>query len=295
MLYAMQPQARQVVEANVQALLGARIREPHIGVLIDGTFSRDFAYLKDIVTRLSADDRALTLTLYLSNGPTMRKWEMTPIDQHIFARISPEEFRLQIRRNMTLRAEFLAVVLQAKDVFTHNSNAGSGNSNVAIVMLEDNLEVFSYRALREIAAEQLGTMASFMRNPCVGCVDGNDDNTLGDSREEHQLERFGILKSGDAYSLDGIGFKYPNGEGTGPASAQLVDLIDESYRRGLRYFGLWQEDWQGVREGVPNKRPEERTYIASSPDQQAFEIQMLRSGLIPEAEDEDVNETVTSP
>jgi len=295
MLYAMQPQARQVVEVNVQALLGARIREPHIGVLIDGTFSRDFVYLKDVVTRLSADDRALTLTLYLSNGPTMRKWEVTPIDQHIFARISPEEFRLQIRRNMTLRAEFLAVVLQAKDVFNHNSNAGTGNSNVAIVMLEDNLEVLSYRALREIAAEQLGTMASFMRNPCVGCRDGNDDNTLGDAREEHQLERFGILKSGDAYSLDGIGFKYPNGEGTGPTSAQLVDLIDDSYRRGLRYFGLWQEDWQGVREGIPNKRPEERTYVASSPDQQAFEIQMLRSGLIPEAEEGDAEQSVASP
>lgn len=294
MLYAMQPQARQVVEVNVQTLLGARIREPHIGVLIDGTFGRDFAYLKDVVTRLSADDRALTLTLYLSNGPTMRKWEVTPIDQHIFARISPEEFRLQIRRNMTLRAEFLAVVLQAKDVFTHNSNAGAGNSNVAIVMLEDNLEVLSYRALREIAAEQLGRMASFMRNPCIGCRTGNDDNTLGDPREEHQLERFGILKSGDAYSLDGIGFKYPNGEGTGPSSAQLVELIDESFRRGMRYFGLWQEEWQGVKKGIANKRPEDRTYVASSPDQQAFEVQMLRSGLIPEVADEDVNEGAAS-
>jgi hypothetical protein len=58
---------------------------------------------------------------------------------------------------------------------------------------------------------------------------------------------------------------------------------------------LWQEDWQGVREGIPNKRPEERTYVASSPDQQAFEIQMLRSGLIPEAEEEDAEQSVASP
>jgi len=295
MLYAMQPQARPVVEANIQALLGSRVREPYIGVLIDGTFSRDFSYLKDIISRLSAEGRALTLVLYLSNGPTMRKWEVTPIDQHIFARISPEEFRLQIRRNMTLRAEFLAVVLQAKDVFTHNTSAGAGNSNVAIVMLEDNLDVLAYRALREIAAEQLGTMAGFARNPCVGCLPGNDDVTLGDSREEHALERFDILKPGDGYSLDGVGFRYADGDGTGPSAEQLTNYLNESVRRDLRYFGLWREEWQGVKEGVPNKRPEERSYVAPSPDQQSFEITMLRTGLISETEEESDEVSAPSP
>ncbi len=295
MLYAMQPQARPVVEANVQALLGSRVREPYIGVLIDGTFSRDFSYLKDIISRLSADGRALTLVLYLSNGPTMRKWDVTPIDQHIFARISPEEFRLQIRRNMTLRAEFLAVVLQAKDIFAYNTNAAAGNSNVAIVMLEDNLDVLAYRALREIAAEQLGVISGFVRNPCIGCLPGNDDITLGDPREEHALERFDILKTGDGYSLDGVGFRYADGDGAGPTAEQLTNYLNESVRRGLRYFGLWREDWQGVKEGMPNKRPEERTYVASSPDQQSFEITMLRTGLITETEEESENESAPSP
>jgi hypothetical protein len=287
MLYAMQPEARQVVEANVQALLGSRVRQPHIGVLIDGTFGRDFGYLKDIITRLSADGRALTLVLYLSNGPTMRKWNETPMDQHIFARISPEEFRLQIRRNVMLRAEFLAVVLQAKDVFSHSVGLGAGNTNLAVVMLEDNLDVLSYRALREIATEQLGSIAGFVRNPCVKCRPGNDDNTLGDPREEHELGRFGILKSGDGYSLDGVSFRYPNGEGTGVTPEQLVNYLNESVRKGLRYFGLWREEWQGVKNGIPNKRPEQRTYLASSPDQQAFEIDMLRTGLIAESSEED--------
>ncbi len=295
MLYAMQPEARPVVEANIQALLGSRVREPYIGVLIDGTFGRDFSFLKDIIARLSEDDRSLTLVLYLSNGPTMRKWEVTPIDQHIFARISPEEFRLQIRRNMALRAEFLAVVLQAKDVFAYNTNAGAGNSNVAIVMLEDNLDVLAYRALREIAAEQLGTMAGFVRNPCLGCVPGNDDITLGDPREEHALERFDMLKTGDGYSLDGVGFRYPDGDGTGPTTEQLTNYLNESMRRGLRYFGLWREEWQGVRQGVPNKRPEERTYVAASQDQQSFEITMLRTGLISESDEESQGESAPSP
>jgi hypothetical protein len=296
MLYAMQPQARPVVEANVQALLGSRVREPYIGVLIDGTFGRDFAYLKDIASRLSADGRSLTMVLYLSNGPTMRKWDVTPIDQHIFARISPEEFRLQIRRNMALRAEFLAVVLQAKDVFAYNMSLGAGNSNVAIVMLEDNLDVLAYRALREIAAEQLSTMAGFVRNPCLGCgVSGNDDITLGDPREEHALQRFDILKAGDGFSLDGVGFRYPDGDGTGATEEQLTNYLTESMRRELRYFGLWREEWQGVKGGVPNKRPEERTYVAPSADQQSFEITMLRTGLIAETEEESVDESAPSP
>lgn len=295
MLYAMQPEARAVVEANVEALLNARVREPYIGVLIDGTFGRNFGYLKEIIQRLSSEGRALTLVLYLSNGPTMRKWEVTPIDQHIFARISPEDFRLQIRRNARLRAEFLAVVLQAKDVFQYSASVAPGNTNLAIVMLEDNLDVLAYRSMREIAAEQLGTIAGFVRNPCVKCWPGNDDDTLGDAREEHELARFNVLRSGDGYSLDGVSFKYPNGEGAGVSAEQLGEYLTDSVQRGLRYFGLWREEWQGVRAGVPNKRPEERTYIASLPDQQVFEIEMLRTGLIAEAQEEGGDERVPSP
>jgi hypothetical protein len=294
MLYAMQPQARPVVEANVQALLGARVRQPYIGVLIDGTFGRDFGYLKEIIKLLSTDNRDLKLVLYLSNGPTMRKWGVTPMDQHIFAGISPEEFRSQIRRNMTLRAEFLAVVLQAKDLFQYNASLSPGNTNTAIVMLEDNLDVVAYKSMRDIAVEQLGSLAGFMRNPCLGCYDSiSDDNTLGDPREEHTLEQFQILKAGDAYSLDGVGFRYPSGEGTGVSSTDLVGYINEGMTRKLSHFGLWRHDWQGVKDEVVNKRPEERIYVASSQDQQSFEIEMLRTGLIPEATPEPEGETIS--
>jgi hypothetical protein len=295
MLYAMQPQARPVVEANVQALLSSRVREPYIGVLIDGTFGRDFNYLKEIITRLSDDDRDLTVALYLSNGPTMRKWKETPIDEHIFARISPLEFREQIRWNMRLKAEFLAVAIQAKDVFNHNTSLNPGNSNVAIVMLEDNLDALSYRALREIGAEQVGSIAGFIRNPCVGCgVEGSDDNTLGDPREEHAIDRFAILKQGDAYSLDGVGFRYPNSSGDGVSPEQLDSMLKASVERRLRYFGLWRHEWQGVIEGVPNRRPQERNFIASNQDQLGFEIQALRTGLLEEAPPEEESRP-TSP
>lgn len=286
MLYAMQPEARPVVEAHVQALLGSRVRQLYIGVLIDGFFGRDFAYLRDVISRLSDEDRSLTLALYMTNGATMRKWRTTPVDE-LFTRINPEEFRREIRWNQRLRAEFLAVAIQARELFRFNQAQGTGNSNVAIVMLEDNLDVAAYRSMREIAAEQVGSIAGFVRNPCLGCFKGNDDDTAGDPREEHELKRFNVLKRGDGYSLDGVGFQYPNSPGDGIPPEQLRELMQRSTERGLRYVGLWRHDWQGVIEGVPNKIPATRTYIASNPDQQAFEIEMLRTGLVFEEQDDE--------
>lgn len=283
MLYAMQPEARPVVEVHVQTLLGARIRQLYIGVLIDGTFSRDFTYLKDVIARLTSEDHSLTLVLYMSNGPTMRKWRETPIDE-LFSRIDPLDFRQRIRREQQLRLQFLGVTLQAKDLFEFNRSLSSKNSNIAIVMLEDNLDVLAYRSMREIAAEQLGTIASFMRNPCVGCYDGNDDDTIGDAREEHALDRFNLLKRGDGYSLDGVGFQYPTLEGAGISSERALELVKSAYDKELRFFGLWRHDWQGVVDGVPNKLPSQRVYIPSTPDQQEFEIRMLRTGLVLESD-----------
>jgi hypothetical protein len=288
MLYAMQPGARPVVEEHIQTLLASRIREIYIGVLIDGTFGRDFTYLKDIIRRLSSEDQSLTVALYMSNGPWMRKKD-NALGDALFARIDPVEFRQQIRRNQQLRAQFLAVTLQAKEIFTFNQSVSPGNSNIAIVMLEDNLDVFSYRSMREIAAEQLGSIAGFIRNPCLGCSEdkGSDDDTLGDPREEHQLERFGILQRGDAYSFDGVGFRYPASDGDGVPAERVTEIMRSSFEKGLRYVGLWRHDWQGVKEGVANKPPGERVYIPSTPDQQEFELQMLRTGLLVEAESEE--------
>lgn len=287
MLYAMQSEARSVVETQVETLLSAKIREPYIGVLIDGTFGRDFTYLKQVIERLSVDGRALTLALYLTNGPTMRKWRETPIDA-LFSKINPSDFRQRIRRDQTLQAQFLAVVLQAKDVFEFNVSLNPGNNNVAIVMLEDNLDSLAYRAMREIASAEIGAVAGFVRNPCLGCYEGNDDATLGDPREEHNLSRYNVLARGDGYSLDGTGFLYPDGSGSesGVTAAQLRDLMSNSFARGLRYFGLWQYQWQGLEVGGGNPRPSTRTYVPSNFDQQEFEVEILREGLVVEDEDD---------
>jgi hypothetical protein len=287
MLYAMQPEARAVVETQIRTLLAARVREPYIGVLIDGTFSRDFAYLKQIIERLSVEDRALTVVLYLSNGPHMRKGRDSVSDA-LFSKIDPIEFRSRIRREALLQNQFEAVAVQARDIFKYNLSVNPANSNVAIVMLEDNLEVASYRAMRDLATKHVGDLADFIRNPCVGCYEGNDDALLGNAREEHQLSRFQVLRAGDGFSLDGLGFRYPASKGgVGLSASQLDSLMITAIDRELRYVGLWRHEWQGVNENSAGfSQASSREYVASTSDEATYEIDALRMGLLEESAEE---------
>jgi hypothetical protein len=59
-------------------------------------------------------------------------------------------------------------------------------------------------------------------------------------------------------------------------------MMKSAVDKKLRYIGLWRHEWQGVIQGVPNKLPRERTFIAPTPDQEAFDIRLLRLGLIKE-------------
>jgi len=63
--------------------------------------------------------------------------------------------------------------------------------------------------------------------------------------------------------------------------------MNRSVEKGLRYVGLWREEWQGVRNGVPNRAPQERVFVPSNPDEQEFEIQALRTGLFAESDEEE--------
>jgi hypothetical protein len=284
MLYAMQPQARPVVEAHVQTLLEARIREPYVGILIDGTFGEDIEYVKSIITRLSAEGRKLVLALFLSNGPTMRVYDSTPIDA-LFSRIKPESFRSRIFEEVELQSSYAAVVDKARALFEFSRQVSSANAHIAVVMLEDNLTTDTYQFMREIVRERLvGVDVSIVRNPCVGCYRGNDGDTGGDPREEHEIKRFVVLEKGDGFSLDGTGFNYPgDASSEGLSSADLLQLMRDSMQRGLRYVGLWRFPWQGLTPGGGKPHPSERNYVPSSETERAFEIDVLREGLTTEA------------
>jgi len=289
MLYAMQPAARSVVESNVSTLLSARIREPYIGVLIDGTFSQDFEYLRNIIARLS-ENRTLTLELYLTNGPTQRNGNPRGIEAP-FLNNPPSAFRSLIMNSASAQSQFSALAAQARDIFQFSRGVNPANQHLVSVMLEDNLDVKTYSFMRQLAVQQLDDLAGFIRSTCVGCAQGDrevDGDTAGDPREEHRVDTFAELKEGDGFTLDGVGFRYPgDSPGLGISSDRLKELITESDAKGVRFFGLWRHGWQGALENSrDNPHPRDRTYIASTPLQESFEIEMLRLGLTPEvAED----------
>jgi len=277
-LYLMHPRARAVVEKQVEIMVRSQVNDLYLGVIIDGTFSKDFTYLKDVITRLTSDGRKLTLVLYLSNGPTMRKFATTPITA-LFARIDPVIFRSQIRYDLDTRERFMGVVRDAKDIFQFLKSRSEEHKGVAIVMLEDNLDRSSYRAMRSLAGDELGGLVDFIRNPC-SCYEGSDSDTQGDGLEEHTLNRFDRLSNGDGFSLDGTGFLYPSEPaGKIPSTDRIKQAIEQSKARGLRYFGLWRLNWQGIKDGEPLVHPDKRVYIPSTNAEALIEIEMLRHGL----------------
>ena len=280
MLYALQPEARAVVESNVSTLLAARVREPYISVLIDGTFGKDFGYLRELIRRLNVDGRNLQLALYLANGPAQRRYKNPPYEVP-FVRIRPEDFRREIRRsNSDAQIEYLKMVADARMLFEYNLRTNPEARNFAVVMLEDNLDRDSFRSMAQLARDQLEAVATIVRNPCVNCYSGNDGESLGYPIEEHAVERFNLLEDGGGFTLDGVGFTYPNELGVqGVTSEQVISLANGAYQRGLSYFGLWREEWQGIENGGPLKEPRIRPYVASSAEETDFEVTVLRSGL----------------
>jgi hypothetical protein len=280
MLYMMQPNARPVVEQQVTTLLRSNIAEIHIGVLIDETFGRDYDYMRSVLRRLSVADRAVFLTLYLVSGPTMRDFATTPL-RTAFSTVSPALFRLLITSDRDVRNRFARIAREARVMFDFNRTLSPRSRNFAVVMLEDNLDRSSYRAMRALASAVLGPEINFVRNPCLGCFPGNDSETFGDALEEHSPQRFLDLGVGDAFSLDGLGFRH---EGEGPENGvdlgQLEAFLDQGLTRGLAYFGLWRFSWQGIVPGRSLAHPDQRVYLPSTPDQEAVEIRLLRRGLI---------------
>jgi hypothetical protein len=280
MLYALQPEARAVTEANIAALLASRVREPYVGILIDGTFGRDFDYLRDTIYRLNADGRKLHLALYLSNGATQRQWRSTPIEAP-FVKEDPYVFRRKIRRDVQIQAQYRVLAADARLLFQYNLQVNPEATNYAVLMLEDNLDSEAFRAMLNIATAELEGSAIIVRNPCVNCgVDGTTNETFGNLLEEHGVGRLSALSPSEGFTLDGSGFLYPGEAGNGDLKYdELLSAMDSAYRLDLSYYGLWRENWQGVVEGKTNSHPSKRSYVASTADQMEYEVRALREGL----------------
>lgn len=280
MLYMMHPNARATAEQQFKTLIASDVLDIYLSVLTDGTFGKDFSYLQSKLSQLNAEKRWITLHLFLTNGPTMRVYDSTPITAG-FNRISPDSFRRLIQYDSNIRNRFIQMVREVKPIFEFNRSLNEKNRNIATVMLEDNLDSDSYRAMRELAESELGDLVKFYRNPCEGCYDGNDSNSLGDPIEAHLPQQIPQLSFRDGFSLDGVSYNFElsnNDRQKGMEINQLEDLIIESQKQKIQYFGLWRQERQGLY-GNGNPHPDERVYEVPTAEQSRMEESLLNFGL----------------
>ena len=209
MLYLMHPRARETVEAQLEALRVANIEHLYLGVLIDGTFGINFPYLEDVVRRINQNNARVTLSLYLSNGSTMRRFDTTEIDTD-FSQIDPIEFRDLIQSDSETRIQYLRIAQQALPIFQLNRDLNQANVNIAVPMLEDNLTFESYLSMRNLAQTVLGSLVQYVRNPCPGCFEGNDIEAGEDGLELHNPFMINLLGPGDGFSNDGTTYHFDN-------------------------------------------------------------------------------------
>ncbi|MCO6430113.1 MAG: hypothetical protein J5J00_04575 [Deltaproteobacteria bacterium] len=283
MLYLMHPKARATVEKQIEILLKAQVQDVYLGVLTDGTFSKDFNYLSDVIRRLSRANRSVTLVVYLTNGATMRAFDSN-ISTEGFNSIDPTEFRSLIRFDAGIRDRFVRLIRPVIPALALNRRLNERSRNHVIVMLEDNLDDESYLAMRRLAESVIGNRASFIRNPCPGCWEGNTLNPFGDGLELHRPEEIDSLNTRDGFSLDGYGYSLASGseaDGAPLSYEETRQLMIRAASRGLRYFGLWRFERQGLRLGQPVIPPDEREFEVPSDADVALEIELLRSGLAP--------------
>ncbi len=279
MLYLMHPRARQTVERQLQIMIEANVRDLYLGVLTDGTFGEDIDYLASIVRRIGKTGRTLTLALYLTNGATMRSFETTPITAG-FNNIDPLTFRELIERDFSTQQQFLSMVRRVSPLYELNRRSNRRNRNIALVMLEDNLDAESYRVMRSLAASVLPRTVQFIRNPCLGCYEGNDQVSFDDGLESHIPGE--LLKGGpmSAFSLDGVGYALPGDQPSAALSAdQVKQLLTAAQQRQLSFFALWRGARQGL--GDASIHPDQRTYEVPTEEHRRIEIELLRYGLAP--------------
>lgn len=284
MLYAMQPEARSVVEAELEILLASAIRKVHIGILADGTFGWDPQYVKSLVSRIAESGRDLSLTLYVSNGSTQRVLEGSAITES-FPQLSPEEFREAIRFDPVVRSQFSTLVRRVIPIFIFNRSMNSSAQNYIVPMLEDNLDTAAFQSMKEITEQEIGDLAVIVRNPCIGCYSGNDFTRFGLPLELHGMENINLLRPGDTFSLDGTGYRIENDPSALPhaiSEGAMREVLRLGQRLPLRYVGLWRSDRQGIfsrTTGEPPKPPRERTYVPPTDVLKEIERGFLRYGL----------------
>jgi|GEM_PF-4749155 len=274
MLYLMHPNAKKTVEQELRIILQSKIKNIYLSVLIDGTFGLNLEYFKEVLYRLNTNNRKIYLSIYLSNGSTMRRFDTTKINT-AFSKIDPIKFREKILTNKQLQNSFISYIENANIIFQFNKELNSNNINNAVVMLEDNLDLKSYKFLYNLSKDLLVKGTLITRNPCPKCYQGNNDDSLNSILELHDPNHIERLEAGDGFTIDGTGIKYNNSNGL--TDLEIKSLLDIAKEKKLRYFGLWRKERQGIGKGFIH--PDNREYEIPNQNQIENEINLLRYNL----------------
>lgn len=283
LLPLLNPRARASIDAQVETLRRANLDEMYLGVLTDETFAQKFdnTYFASILKKLSAPDRSVILELYLTNGPTMREWNKTPINAS-FNKMDPADFREQIQSDDWVRRKYALLVGRVKEIVSLHRSLSPRNKILVSVMLEDNLDDASYRAARKITVEELGGGIQFIRNPCSCGYPGTNDDPLGDRLELHELSHLSRLRAGDGYTLDGVGYSYGSTDELSKLTVEGVrNALERSRGQGLSFFSLWRASRQGLYRPGVREHPSKRNFEVPSEEEMKIDISLLRHGLDP--------------
>jgi hypothetical protein len=280
-LSLMEPAARSSTESLVSLLIESRIQEISLGVLIDGTFGYDPSYLYQVVRRLSENNRRVLLSLYLINGPLMRRGGDSRFSS-LFAPLSIEEFEEQFFNNSDLQRLYESLLVKSRQIAQFNSSISSDNRTLFFPMLEDGLGDQFANDLLALTRQRLQNYGSVGRNPCRTCAPGVGETLPVGPLEVHEVSEIEILRPGDTYSLDGTSFRF-RGENPFLNSISYEDtqrLANKSLTQGLLSFSLWRHDRQGLDSSSGElPLPFLRNYVSVVQGKREEEISLLREGL----------------
>lgn len=257
----------------VQTIKETNLKKVAFNVLVGGGFGNDVGRLKHIVHELTEGGRELLLEIYITNGPSQRGYQTTPVNG-LGTKTSPEDWRWQVQYDPNVRQAYKNIILRYKPVYELLLQRGG---KLAICpALEDNLTDAAFESLKqltlatwhEVNVHALPMM--LVRNPCENCYPGNQGFISGGVFVEHHKPNQWNY-TGSIATNDGIEVIFGTESTSYPRQVKLSDIPRP---RGNAYIH-WCAKCQGLF-GGPGGDPNHRNYVRYTEAERQALISKLR-------------------
>lgn len=237
-----------------------------LDVLIDGRFGHDDVFLGDLLHYL-AEDRNVTVVLYLSNGVSQRLGD--PRNPSVFGTGNTvSSFRTRIVNDLEFREEYRVIVRRALAL---RSRLPESAQLVLIPQLEDNLTDPIFRNVLALTQEVAGDTVLYGRSTCPGCADGNGIEIPGGVLEDlHSSSPVFAVENG-MVTNDNSPFLFAYEMAQGQNGFSLSDLARTRDRAAAQgnIFIVWNAEYQGLpvadNKVIGRPDPDARSYVLPNP------------------------------